>query len=353
MQPVQAHELEIMRKRSSATAWRARLLAIASLWLASLPAESSEPGVLKVPPSEGSAGINRAIAELKDSGGEIVLGTGTYHCTSPVILRHDDITLHGAGPGTKLRLEARANCPVVIIGDEANKPRHQVSRVCVADLAIDGNRTQQGGECWNGQCDTGEFTAIRNSGVVIRRARNILVLRVSTTDCRSGGLVTEKHCRKLTVRQFTADHHEFDGLACYETEDSLFEDMHLHHNKSSGISTDLKFRRNTLRNVRMVQNGSHGIFMRDSSHNAFENIEIRDSGNAGIFIAQVDDRSETGCVSNRFTNVTVTGSNGPAVQVCSPSCKRNAFTNSRFTGNKEGLREAEPGLVKTKDIDVR
>ncbi len=51
--------------------------------------------------------------------------------------------------------------------------------------------------------------------------------------------------------------------------------------------------------------------------------------------------------------VTVTGSNGAAVQVNAASCKRNALTNARFLNNKEGLREAKPGLVKTEGLSVQ
>lgn len=324
------------------------------LWMACIAVQGAEPRVIKVLPAEGSGGINRAIAELKEDGGEIVLSAGTYHILTPLILRHSRTTLRGAGArSTLLRLKPEANCPVIIIGDEANTPRYQVSGVCVADLGVDGNKAQQEGECWNGKCDTGELTALRSSGIVIRGARNILVLRTRVVDCRSGGLVTEKHCRKLVVQDFTASEHEFDGLACYETEGSLFTNLYLHDNKSAGISTDLEFDHNTLRHVRMERNGSHGIFMRNSSHNVFENIESRGSGKAGIFIDQVDLLARTASVGNRFTDVTVTGAKGPAVQVNAASCKRNSLSRTRFSGNKEGLREAEPGLVKTEGVSAR
>lgn len=309
--------------------------------------------VLQVPPSAGSAGINRAIAQLGDRGGDIVLAAGTYNCTSPVILRHNNITLRGAGRGTLLHLAAKASCPVVIIGDEANTPRRSVSHVELLDLAIDGNRSQQVGECWNGQCDTGELTALRSSGVVIRRAHDIRVERVSATNCRSGGFVTEKHCRRLTLRQISADRHEFDGLACYETEDSLFEDLHLHDNPGAGISTDLEFAHNVIRDAKLERNGRHGIFMRDSDHNRFEDIVIRDSGAAGIFIAQDAGRPETACRDNRFVRVEVARSKGPALQVNDASCERNAFASVRLTGNKRSLHEASPGLVVVEDLVER
>ncbi|WP_395753214.1 right-handed parallel beta-helix repeat-containing protein [Prosthecobacter sp.] len=314
---------------------------------------AAERQTIQVPPAAGSAGINKALAALKESGGEVVLSAGTYVIQSPVIIHSDRITLRGAGPSTLLRLAAKANCPVVVIGDEANQPRHTVRGVCVADLRIDGNRTQQQGECWNGVCDTGPSTAIRSSGVVIRRARDILVLRVSASRCRSGGMVTEKVCRRLVVQDFSASENEFDGLACYETEDSTFAGLDLHHNKSAGISTDIHFDHNTFSNVRMFHNGSHGIFMRNSSDNRFENIEVRHSGRAGIFVDQVDEGRNTGSVGNRFNKIRVIASGGPGFQVNAVSCKRTQLTHSVLEDNASGVWEAAPKLVVQEDVVVR
>ncbi|WP_395736412.1 right-handed parallel beta-helix repeat-containing protein [Prosthecobacter sp.] len=308
---------------------------------------------LRVPPAEGGAGINKALAALQKTGGEVVLASGTYVISSPVIIHSDNITLRGAGPSTLLRLASRANCPVVVIGDEANAPRHTVRGVCVADLRIDGNRAQQQGECWNGVCDTGPSTAIRSSGVVIRRARDILVLRVSASHCRSGGMVTEKVCRRLVVQEFSASDNEFDGLACYETERSQFTGLDLHHNKSAGISTDIHFDHNTFFNVRMFHDGSHGIFMRNSSENTFENLEVRHSGRAGIFVDQVDKGSRTGSVGNHFTKVQVTASGGPGFQVNATSCKNTVLTHSLLVDNSVGVWEAAPKLVQQEDVVVK
>lgn len=311
------------------------------------------PQVIQVPPSAGGAGINKALAELGGNGGEVVLSAGTYHVITPIIIRRDNITLRGAGPATLLRLVAKANCPVVVIGDEANDPRREVSGICVADLKIDGNRVQQHGECWNGACDTGELTAIRSSGVAVRRARDILVLRVTANSCRSGGLVTEKRCRRLVVQDFAASDNEFDGLACYKTEDSRFTGLDLHRNKSAGISTDLDFDHNEFSDVRLFHNGSHGIFMRNSSHNTFEKLVVRHSGRAGIFVDQVDLGHRTGSVGNHFTTTQVIASRGPGVQVNAASCKNTMLTQSLLEGNTVGVWEAAPGLVKMEDVVVR
>ncbi len=312
-----------------------------------------EARVFHVLPAEGGAGINRAIGQCGKEGGEVVLGPGTYTCSSPVVIRTSGVTLRGAGPATKLRLMANASCPVLIVGDEANEPRREVRRICVADLAIDGNRTQQRGECWSGQCDTGGVSAIRSSGLVIRRAKDVLVLRVSADNCRSGGLVTEKHCRRLTVRDFSSGHNEFDGLACYETADSLFTGLYLHDNKSAGISTDLSFDHNIISDSRLAKNGTHGVFMRHSSHNRFQNILVSASGRDGLFVDQVEDQARTASLGNQFTAVKVVGSKGPALRVNAAGCKGTVLVQCLFLSNAEGLREAVPGLVEKRDLVVR
>jgi hypothetical protein len=329
----------------------ALLLCLTCTW--GMANAKEEARVFYVLPAEGGAGINRAIGQCGKEGGEVVLAPGTYPIASPIVIRTSGVTLRGAGPATKLRLMANASCPVLIVGDEANNPRREVRRICVADLAIDGNRTQQRGECWGGHCDTGESTAIRSSGLVIRRAKDILVLRVSADNCRSGGLVTEKHCRRLTVRDFSAARNEFDGLACYETEDSLFTGLHLHDNKSAGISTDLSFDHNIISDSRLVKNGTHGVFMRHSSHNHFQNILVSSSGRDGLFVDQVEDQAHTASVGNHFTAVKVVGSKGPALRVNAPSCKGTVLNQCVFADNKEGLKQAVPGLVQQRDLVVK
>lgn len=314
---------------------------------------AGEARVFHVGPAEGGAGINRAIALCGREGGEVVLGPGTYGCTAPVVIRTSGVTLRGAGPATKIRLLAKASCPVLIVGDEANAPRREVRRICVADLAIDGNRTQQRGECWNGKCDTGEFTAIRSSGLVVRRAKDVLVLRVSADNCRSGGLVTEKHCRRVTVRDFSAGRNEFDGLACYETEDSVFTGLYLHDNRSAGISTDLNFDHNVISDSRLVKNGTHGVFMRHSSDNRFQSILVSGSGRDGIFVDQVDSNARTNSSGNRFTAVQVVGSKGAALRVNAASCTGTVLDQCLFVGNTQGLQEAVPGLVEQRGLVVR
>lgn len=300
-----------------------------------------------VAPSGGSKAINAAIDQMAArGGGEIRLGPGIYLCGEPIVISVNAITLRGAGSATRLKLADGANCPVLIVGDTADEPRRDVSAVCVSSFAIDGNRDNQSTECWGGACEAGGKSAIRNSGVVLRRALDVQVEEVSISSCRSGGLVTERGCRRLTVRQLDADDNEFDGLACYQTEDSLFTDLRLYRNKAAGISIDMHFDHNLVMNAFLTQNGTHGIFMRDSHENSFQGVMVHGSGKDGIFVDQVDDKAGTGASGNSFVGLHVTGCGSNAVKVNGAGCLNNLFGGCQFAYNKGGLSEATPGLVK-------
>jgi hypothetical protein len=298
-----------------------------------------------VSPSGGAQAVQRAIEKLGSGGGEVLLTAGVYECDRPIVIRSNYITLRGAGNATVLRLKSGSNCPVIIIGDEAPTPRREVSGIQVTDLAIDGNRLQQDVECWDGSCDTGEKTVIRSCGVVVRKAVDVSLERLNIYGCRSAGVVTEKGCRRLAIRELSASDNHFDGLACYETEESLFEGLHLHRNNCAGISTDLKFNRNLISNVMLSNNGKQGIFMRDSRSNVFVGVVVVNSGEQGVFLAQTDKDPETAVVGNTFTALTVSGCKGPAVRVNDKSCKDNVLTGCQFIDNADGLSEAASGLV--------
>jgi hypothetical protein len=305
-----------------------------------------------VPPAGGATAINHAIARFGTLGGEVQLGPGIYECNEPVLLHTNNITLRGAGAATCLKLAASANCPVIIIGDPSTRLDGITSGVRVSDLSIDGNRKEQQNECWDGACDTGGKSAIRSCGIVIRHAEDVLVREVSIAHCRSGGLVTEKGCRRLTVRQMEASDNEFDGLACYETENSIFTGLQLHDNKAAGISADIHFNGNLLTDIFLSDNGTHGIYLRDSRENLFQSIMIHGSGRDGVFIDQVDDDPKTASTWNSFVGMMISGSRGAAVRINSPNCVHTMLSGCQFTGNEGGLSEAKPGLATLNDSDT-
>jgi hypothetical protein len=268
---------------------------------------------------------------------------GTYVCSSPIVLDRDGTSLKGAGPGkTIFKLADHANAPLVVIGD-VDVPR-PVKNISVSGFTADGNMANQEVECWNSaSCDGPERNQVRNNGITIRGASDINVEDVELMNARSGGMVTERVCRRLHVKNVDAHHNYFDGFAGYLTEDSDFTNLKLHHHvHGSGISLDLQFNKNIFKNVDMYNNNDNGIFMRESNVNTFEDIIIRDNGNFGVFGACA--WSNETCVSkNVFRNLIISNCNkGKGFYITGDGCKDNVLENVRFSGNKSGDLSYEP-----------
>jgi hypothetical protein len=205
--------------------------------------------------------VQRRINRLPPNGGTVPLRKGVYTCKEPILIDRDHVTLVGEGAATILRAADGANAPVLVIGQIDETPTVTRSNIRVSNLTIDGNRDKQMHECWGGACDTGGLTHVRNNGITIRRAADVIIEHVTVFGAKSGGLVTEKDCRRVNVHDFTAYDNEYDGLAGYETEDSTFSDLFLHDNVAAGLSFDWDFNHNIVSNAVIVGNGAVGIFM--------------------------------------------------------------------------------------------
>lgn len=299
------------------------------------------PSVVSVVAPGTSSDIQRALDGLPDEGGEVVLRAGVYTIQTPVVLRRDRQTLRGCGAATILRLADGANCPVVVLGSSRNDAKPWTAHLRLADLYIDGNRRKQDVELWK---ITGQGSAIRNNGVTVRGCEDASVERVEAHNCRSGGLVAERHVRRLTVRDFTASDNEFDGLAAYETEESLFTGLYLHDNvNGAGISIDLMYRQNLISDAILARNDL-GIFMRETHDSMFQNVLIRDSKKHGIFMARTYEDTLFGlkgkelseCSRNTFIGLQVYGCGGSAIRVNDAACTNNLVNGGRFHNNKQG-----------------
>ena len=309
-----------------------------------------KPVIVTLSPGVTSAEIQQALDILPESGGEVVLPPGTFEVRQPIVLQRDHQTLRGSGDATVLRLADGANCPVIILGEPVNNPLSTVKDLCVSDLFIDGNRCHQQRELWQLQDEGSE---IRNNGITVQNAGDSLVERVTCARCRSGGLVTTRNVRRLTVRDYTAFENEFDGLACYQTADCLFTGLYLHDNPGAGISLDLAFNHNVISNAVLTANDL-GIFMRESCDNQFLNISIRDSRHYGVFITHAEKQTEDGwqpvpqteCVHNSFTNLSAINCGSAAFWVDNNMCTNNVIIGAQFHDNVQGgLSPARPDLV--------
>ena len=307
---------------------------------------------IRVPLGTG-ADIARAIAALPAEGGRILLASGTYMLREPLVLDRDDVEVSGDQESTILMLADHADCPLVVIGPMETPPTRKVSRIALRKLILDGNRFNQTNECNGGPCDNGGLSYIRNNALTIRSAEDVRVERVTTRAARSGGLVLEKNSRRIHVSYFTSTNNHFDGFAAYETEESFFTRMYLHDNEAAGISIDLRFDRNIVSHARLENNGSQGIFMRDSNFNNFNHLTVSGNGAQGIFIAQANDQHNTPCTGNIFSGLTVRGSGGAGFRINDVSCIANVLANSVFSLNKEGaVSEATEKLIAQQNVSL-
>jgi parallel beta-helix repeat protein len=270
--------------------------------------------------------IQEALDALPPNG-EVILSPGVYEISRPLMLRHDYETLRGSGPSTILHLANGADCPVVILGPPMSQTKHRAAHLLLADLLIDGNRKNQKIELWKKAGDGAEFN---NNGVQIWNAADVGVEHVTCCRCRSGGLVTAE-VRRLKVSDFDSFDNQFDGLACYQTEESRFGGLRLHDNLAAGISLDLDFNDNLITNAVLADNDL-GIFMRDSRNNSFKSLIISKSHRHGIFMAQAAAPS-TECIGNSFDSLMVNDCGGKAFQVNDASCTNNVISGACFLHN--------------------
>jgi len=283
------------------------------------------------------------------AGGEVRLSAGTYIIHQPVVLRKDHQSLHGCGASTVLYLADGANCPVVVLG-ALSDTAESTKDVRLCSLYIDGNRRNQQKEVWR---LLGDGAGVYNNGVDVWNVDGATVEKVVCCRCRSGGMVTCGRTRRLTVCDFTAFDNQFDGLACYFTEDSDFSRLDLHDNLSAGISLDLNFNHNVIHDSVLTGNDL-GIFMRQSRNNTFNGLTIQKSRHHGVFMAQSFMETATGwrpcpgseCVGNTFDNISVTHCGGKGFVVNDVACTNNVICGGQFADDAQGvLGQAAPNLI--------
>ncbi|HEY1663505.1 MAG TPA: right-handed parallel beta-helix repeat-containing protein [Verrucomicrobiae bacterium] len=327
------------------------LLVLSALVAVADPPTPVQPAVIVTLASNATvAQIQQALDSLPAGGGQVVLPAGKIIVNRPIILSRQGQGLRGAGDATVLYLANNANCPVIIMGQPVNNPRH-VSHLHVSDLYIDGNRAHQQRETWH---LTGEGSGVRNNGITIQNVSDSVVENVTTARCRSGGLVTTLNTKRLLVRQLDSFDNEFDGLACFMTADSTFTRLYLHDNADgAGISLDGNFSHNVI-NTAVLSGNDLGIFMRWSHGNQFSNISIHDSHNYGVFMADNLGESSVGqeqtdCINNSFTNISAIQCGDALFRVNDVTCTNNVATGVKFSGIARGMLSlAMPGLLVVK-----
>ncbi len=324
--------------------------ALLLFWVGLSGAADFQAPFLRLPSGVTGEEIQQALEALPAAGGEVILPPEVIVIRQPLRMHRDSQTLSGAGTRTVLRLADKADCPVLLLGEPVNTPQRIVKNLCVRDLGIDGNRSQQTRELWK---QRGEGSEIRNNGITVQGVSDSLITNVTAARCRSGGLVTTRGVRRLVVSHLEAFDNEFDGLACYQTEDSLFTDLNLHDNPGAGISLDLAFNHNVISNAVLTANDL-GVFMRSSRNNQFFNIAIHGSHHFGIFMAHAETPTalgwgpapKTACTHNSFTNLVAVDCGGPAFRINDVTCTNNVLIRALFDQNPGGgLSLAQQDLV--------
>ena len=308
--------------------------------------------ILAIPTYAGTTNdckkIQKTINSLPPTGGLVTIKEGIYNCEAPIVIDQDNVKLRGMGYATVLRLADDVNSPVLLLGSTTEIPTISRRNIYISDIVIDGNRENQTYECWTGPCDTGGFTAIRNNGITLRNVSDVTIERVTVKKARSGGLVSEKHNQRLNVHDFTSLDNQFDGLAAYNTQNSIFSNLNLYDNLGAGLSFDISFNNNIVNNVVITGSRKVGVFMRDSKDNFLQGFQIRNSIEHGVFLAQVDSDITKPASGNTFSGFIVSSSGGAGFRVNDLSNINNLVIGSQFIGNGGGcISEAASGLIQS------
>lgn len=304
------------------------------------------------------------IAALPKAGGVIEIPAGTYDCTSSIIIDRSNVKIKGAGKNlVTLRLADHIHAPLLVIGEskiilDANGnyvTAQRVSNISVSDLTLDGNRLNHDvkKECGENICE-GDPTGVRNNGITIRGASEVLIENVITHSMISGGLVTEKYCHNLTIKNFESFDNFFDGLAGYQTEASEFSELNLHHNLGAGISIDIDFNHNLIRDSELHDNHDVGIFARNLTGNHFLRVSIQRSGNHGVFMAK-SEAANSCATQNTFEDVQINDSKFAGFRL-NDNCEGNAIIGtSNLCGNQKGgvSQEKNGVLMITNDVSCQ
>jgi hypothetical protein len=251
----------------------------------------------------------------------IMLKPGEYEIDKPIILDQSNVWLHGKG--VKLKLKDKANCPVIIVGTDRDTSVKKVSNVRVLGFDIDGNRENQTQELNEANNE------LRNNCITVRGAENVIIRDVGVRNARSGGIVTEKHSKNVLIDDVVAEFNHFDGIAMYETTESIVQNSTMQKNEYAGLSMDWKADNNRFIRCQFRENGHQGIFMRFCSKNIFAECLIKLNRRAGAYMAQVDDVTGTHCEDIYFFFCEF-NANRPNIEVNNDSCIRIGVIASYF-----------------------
>jgi hypothetical protein len=304
--------------------------------------------------------VRDAIDKLPATGGVVRISAGTYNCEAPIVIEKNNVIVKGDGTGkTVFRLADNVHAPLLVIGSSKtlldNQGRYvtpfRVHNVAVEGISFDGNKSHHDPkkECGETICEA-DASSIRNNAISIRGASDIRLKNIEAHDSISGGLVSEKYCDHLMIENFDSHHNYFDGLAGYQTEKSVYNNVNLHDNRAAGISVDIRFNDNKFIGGSIENNSDIGIYARDAKNNLFDGLKINNNKGYGALLGTPDGPAGRCADSNTFHNVEISHSGKKAV-IAFDTCHGNTITGaSKLDSNHEGETQGDVAIAKTATV---
>jgi hypothetical protein len=274
--------------------------------------------------------LRTALTGFSAAGGRVVVKAGTYILTDSVEVTADNIVIEGEGAATQFRMANGVNRPCFILGDPDHaQPAVTHRNIELRNMRIDGNRANQTSEL---SAET-DHEYLRNNCITVRGCVDTTVKNVILQSARSGGIVTEKGCENIVLEGITAFDNEFDGIACYETTSSLITGCTSRDNVAAGLSCDLSFDGNVVTNSFFIDNGTVGVFWRDSAQNLLSNSVMAENGQDGVFLADGDAPTNLPATGNTFIGNFYTDNGRNGIWQAGANSTNNVLVGGVFRSN--------------------
>lgn len=291
--------------------------------------------------------LRAALEDLPPAGGRIGVRAGTYLVASTIDVNRDNVIIEGEGTATTFVLADGANCPVFVMGEPTPfQPELTHSNIVLRNIMIDGKRNNQTSEL----CTVTGREHLRSNCITLRGVTNCTVENVTLVGARSGGIVLEQNCDNILLRRITTSDNSFDGIAWDGViTNSVISDCTSRNNLAAGLSFDIGPEGNLVVDSIISDNGSVGIFMRDSRRNLFANCLISGNGEDGVFIA--DGEAPGAAASENYFDANLFIDNGRnGIWQAGASSVNNVVDGGLFCGN--GMNAIEESFPSTAPLIV-
>jgi hypothetical protein len=263
----------------------------------------------------------------------IRVAAGIYEVAESIDIARDDITIEGVGDATFFTLAPGTHCPVFVLGEPVPfAPSIRRRNIVLKSLRVRGYRfpaPRHEDELSDAPCRD----HLRNNGITVREAEDCTIENVTVENAASGGIVLERSCRRIRIRNVVSFGHHFDAIAFGgDVQDSTIEGCVLRHNRAAGISFDLTPSGNLIIGSEVRNNDDVGVFMRDSDRNCFTGCLIADNGSYGVYIAD-GEAPGAAAIENAFVSNQYQNNGGHGIWQDGPDSVNNCQTGGTFAGN--------------------